>query len=71
MLNMEMMIEELENNGKVIKNVKYANGDICNIEMTDSFENIVALEVVDLDEYEANGYDTDGLNGEWINLQQA
>ena len=66
MTRVEMKIEELENNGKVIKNVKFEDGKVMNIEMVESFEYADGLEYVDLDAYEANGYSTEGLEGNWI-----
>lgn len=65
----EMMIEELENNGKVIGNVKYEDGRIESIEMADDLDGVVALEVIELVDYENNGYDVEGLTGTWMEVK--
>lgn len=65
----EQQIENLENNGKVIKNVKTANGNICLFEeFEQDIENIIAIEVVGLQDYEENGFDCCDLQGEWVTL---
>lgn len=60
------MMEQLEDNGKVIKSVKFEDGSIVDIEMVDSLEGAVAFEVVALEDYEANGYDVDGCATNWV-----
>jgi len=69
MNKVEMMIEEFENNNKVIGNVKLADGTVQSIEMCYSLNNIVAIEVIDLEQYEANGYNVDGLVGQWMEVK--
>lgn len=59
--------DELENE-YVIKNVKLADGTIEPIEINEDFGGIVEVEVIKIEEYEANGYDTEGLDGQWIEL---
>lgn len=61
MNQVEARIEELENNGMVIVNLVLADGSKVNVEMSDGSEEVVAFEVVTVDEYEENGYDVDGL----------
>ena len=64
----EMRIEELENEGFVIVNLVMADGSKVDVEMSDGTEDAVALEVVTVDAYEANGYNTDGLEVEAVEL---
>ncbi|MBQ0112145.1 MAG: hypothetical protein KBT03_03355 [Bacteroidales bacterium] len=65
----EVMMEMLEESGKVIKSVKYTDGTVLDIEMVEDMENVIAFEVVELDAYEANGYDVDGLATAWMEVQ--
>lgn len=65
----EVMMEMLEESGKVIKSVKYTDGTVLDIEMVEDMENVIAFEVVELDAYEANGYDVDGLTTAWMEVQ--
>ena len=59
---LENRIENLENNGWVIANLVLANGTKVNFEMSDGTEeNVVAFEVVHCSEYEANGYEVEGI----------
>ena len=67
MLTMQK-IEALENQNMVIRSVRYANGDEIDIVFADSVEGVVAVETVDLADYEANGFDADGLPGTWRNI---
>ena len=60
-------IEELEANF-VIANVRLENGTIESIEAIEELESIVAFEVVTVDAYEENGFDVEGLEGEWVEL---
>ena len=69
MNKVEMMIEELENNNKVVGNVKFADGTVQSIEMCDELDDVVAIEAIDLEQYEANGYDVDGLRGTWMEVK--
>lgn len=69
MTRTEMMINELENNGKVIGNVKFADGTIESIEMVEDLEQVVAIEAIELDAYEQNGYDVEGLVGQWMEVK--
>lgn len=65
----EVMMEMLEEGGKVIKSVKYTDGTVLDIEMVEDVENVIAFEVVELDAYEANGYDVNGLATAWMEVQ--
>ena len=65
----EVMMKMLEESGKVIKSVKYTDGTVLDIEMVEDMENVIAFEVVELDAYEANGYDVDGLATAWMEVQ--
>lgn len=59
---LENRIEKLENNGWVIVNLVLANGEKVNFEMSDGTEeNVVAFEVVSVEDYEENGYEVEGL----------
>lgn len=69
MNKVEMMIEELENNNKVVGNVKFVDGTVQSIEMCDELDDVVAIEAIDLEQYEANGYDVDGLQGTWMEVK--
>lgn len=69
MNKVEMMIEELENNNKVVGNVKFADGTVRSVEMCDDLDDVVAIEAIDLEQYEANGYDVDGLQGTWMEVK--
>ena len=48
-------------NNKVVGNVKFADGTVQSIEMCDELDDVVAIEAIDLEQYEANGYGVDGL----------
>lgn len=61
MKDTEMRIEELENDGYVVVNLITVDGQVVAIEMSDGTEEVVAFEVVTVDEYEANGYEVEGL----------
>lgn len=65
----EVMMEMLEESGKVIKSVKHTDGTVLDIEMVEDMENVIAFEVVELDAYEANGYDVEGLATAWMEVQ--
>lgn len=71
MTKLEMVLNTIETieESNVIVNVKL-NGEVVSIEMVDEdeMENIEAFEVVTVEAFEANGYDVDGLVGEWITL---
>ena len=59
---LENRIENLENSGWVIVNLVLANGTKVNFEMSDGIEeNVVAFEVVQITDYEDNGYEVEGL----------
>ena len=59
---LENRIENLENRGWVIVNLVLANGTKVNFEMSDGTEeNVVAFEVVQITDYEDNGYEVEGL----------
>ena len=59
---LENRIENLENSGWVIVNLVLANGTKVNFEMSDGTEeNVVAFEVVQITDYEDNGYEVEGL----------
>lgn len=61
----EKRIEELENQGFVIKSLKIEGKEV-DIEMVEDVEMATSICVVDIDQYEANGYTTDGLVGIWL-----
>lgn len=63
------MVEMLENNGMVIKNVKFADGTVMDIEEVEGLEGAVAFEVVSLEEFENNGYDVEGCSTKWVDVQ--
>jgi len=65
---MENKIEKLEDEGLVVKAVKYLDGSVEAYEMVEDMEGVVAVEVVTLEAYEANGYEADGLAGEWVEV---
>lgn len=69
MAEVMMEMEMLEESGKVIKSVKYTDGTVLDIEMVEDMENVIAFEVVELDAYESNGYDVDGLATAWMEVQ--
>lgn len=58
---LENRIEKIENSGWVIVNLVLADGTKVNFEMSDGTEDAVAFEVVHVSEYEANGYEVEGL----------
>lgn len=59
---LENRIEKIENSGWIIANLVLANGEKVNFEMSDGTEeNVVALEVVSVSNYEENGYEVEGL----------
>lgn len=55
----------LEDQGLVVRAVRYADGEELDIVFADDLEGVVAVETVDLADYEANGFDADGLPGTW------
>lgn len=59
--NIGARIEELENNGMVIVNLVLADGSKVDVEMSDGSEDVVAFEVVTVEQYEGNGFEVDGL----------
>lgn len=71
MKNVEMVIERIEEleESNVIVNVKI-NGEVVSFEMVeeDNMANIEAFEVATVEAYEENGYETEGLVGEWVEL---
>lgn len=63
-------IEAMENEGFVVVAVKLVDGEIVEIEMMDDMvaENTVAFGVVDVEAYEANDYEVEGLELTWTTL---
>ena len=60
------VIDSMENQGYVVKSVMFEDGTVMDFEMVDgNEEEIVSVEVVSVSDYEANGYDVEGLEGEW------
>ena len=59
-------IEELENNGYVVVDVRLADGRQMSIEEYEEDVEVVAVTVVTADEYEANGYDVEGLQAKEV-----
>ena len=65
----EQKIESFENDGMVIKSVKAVDGEIYLFEDYEyDLDLIVEVEVVDLQDYEENGFDVEGLDAKWIVL---
>lgn len=59
-------IDEIEER-YVIKNVKLVDGTIESIETVDeNVGDIVEVEIIGIEEHEANGFDVEILNGKWI-----
>ncbi len=57
----EARIEELENSGMVIVNVVTFENSRINIEYWDGKGAIMYFECITVEQYEANGYEVDGL----------
>lgn len=65
MTRAEEMMEVLENEGYVIVSAEYVDGIKVEIEyVDDDMADVVAFEVVTLEDYENNGYDVEGLETE-------
>lgn len=64
------VVDALENAGKVVKSVTFEDGTVMDFEMVDgNEEEIISVEVVSVSDYEANGYDVEGLKGEWRSIR--
>ena len=65
----EQKIESFENDGLVIKSVKTVDGEVYLFEYYEyDLDLVVEVEVVDLQDYEENGFDVEGLDTKWIVL---
>ena len=65
----EQKIESFENDGMVIKSVKTVDGEVYLFEDYEyDLDLVVEVEVVDLQDYEENGFDVEGLYAKWIVL---
>ena len=65
----EQKIESFENDGMVIKSVKTVDGKVYLLEDYEyDLDLVVEIEVVDLQDYEENGFDVEGLDAKWIVL---
>lgn len=67
-MTVERIIENLEENGSVVVNVRMASGEELSFEMVEDLEDVVALEVVALEDYEENGYEAEGLESYWYEV---
>ena len=64
------VVDALENAGKVVKSVMFEDGTTRDIEeVCGNEDKIISVETVPVGEYEANGYDVNGLEGEWSSIK--
>lgn len=61
-------IEELENNDLVVGYVLFDNGIWRELSLVEDLENVIALGILTIEEYEENGYDLEGLIAVWVEL---
>lgn len=64
----EQKIIKIEDDGFVIKSAKLVNDAIVCYEDVECLDDIDAVEVVSLQDYEENGFDLCGLQGKWVTL---
>lgn len=70
MTRAEEMINMLEDEGYVVVSVRYADDTVVSFEVVeDDMADVVAIEVVTVDDYESNGYEVDGLETQWMEVR--